>query len=307
VWLDTELLWFREGIRIPALAGLAPAPLPSFGPPPGLVASRTRRAAKKRRRTVRRVGAAALVISPAVLLPVKALRSESGSRIQLEDPPSLTFRLNPPGEVGSIFVPRHEAPISRGAGAKPKHESSARRAELYPKVEWHSGISVGLPYEGHLIGGTQLPIDGPNWVTWDPVTDSVPNQPDRLYGNEHTIHTIISVIDAYRIADPGAPRVVVGDISLKGGGPMTDEHVSHQNGLDVDIYYPRLDGTLRAPTAVDQIDRKLAQDLLDRFVAAGAQMIFVGYDTGLHGPSGVVIPYPNHDNHMHVRFPPPGG
>ena len=85
-----------------------------------------------------------------------------------------------------------------------------------------------------------------------------------------------------------------------------DEHASHQNGLDVDIYYPRLDRRLRAPIATSQIDHHLAQDLLDRFVAAGAQMIFVGYSAGLHGPSDVVIPYPNHENHMHVRFPPPG-
>ena len=160
---------------------------------------------------------------------------------------------------------------------------------------------------GSLIDGTQLPIDGPDWVTWDPVTDSVPNEPDRLYGNERTIRTIIAVTDAYRAANPEAPRVVVGDISRKGGGPMTDEHVSHQNGLDVDIYYPRARRELRAPTSPDQIDRRLAQDLVDRFVAAGAQMVFVGFSTGLHGPSGVVIPYPNHENHMHVRFPPPGG
>ena len=44
----------------------------------------------------------------------------------------------------------------------------------------------------------------------------------------------------------------------------------------------------------------------DRFVAAGAQMIFVGYQTGLRGPGGVVVPYPNHEDHMHVRFPNPG-
>jgi murein endopeptidase len=31
-----------------------------------------------------------------------------------------------------------------------------------------------------------------------------------------------------------------------------DEHVSHQNGLDVDVYYPRLDGALRAPVATDR-------------------------------------------------------
>jgi murein endopeptidase len=127
-----------------------------------------------------------------------------------------------------------------------------------------------------------------------------------LYGNEHTIRAIVSVTDAYRAANPGAPRVVIGDISLQGGGPMTDEHVSHQNGLDVDVYFPRLDGKLRAAVAPDEIDHRLAQDLVDRFVAAGAQMIFVGYSTGLHGPAGVVIPYEGHEYHMHVRFPPPG-
>jgi murein endopeptidase len=85
---------------------------------------------------------------------------------------------------------------------------------------------------------------------------------------------------------------------------MTDEHASHQNGLDVDVYFPRLDGALRAPRAPDQIDRALAQDLLDRFVAAGAQVVFVGHSTGLRGPAGVVVPYQGHENHMHVRFPP---
>ena len=82
-----------------------------------------------------------------------------------------------------------------------------------------------------------------------------------------------------------------------------EAHVSHQNGLDVDIYYPRLDGSLREPRLPDANDRPLAQDLLDRFLAAGAHMVFVGYSTGLHGPARVVIPYPNHENHMHVRFP----
>ena len=173
------------------------------------------------------------------------------------------------------------------------------------RIDWHRATSVGLPYAGHLVGGTQLPVTGQDWVTWNPVTDSVPNLGYRLYGNEHTIRTIISVFAAYREAHPRAPKLVVGDISFRNGGTM-DEHASHQNGLDVDIYYPRLDRHLSAPIATSQIDHHLAQDLLDRFVAAGAQMIFVGYSAGLHGPSDVVIPYPNHENHMHVRFPPPG-
>jgi murein endopeptidase len=173
-------------------------------------------------------------------------------------------------------------------------------------MHWREASSHGLPYAGSLADGTQLPVEGPDWVTWNPVADTVPNEPHRLYGHERTIRTVMSVIAAYRAANPGAPRVVVGDISFRGGGPM-EAHVSHQNGLDVDVYYPRLDGTLRAPRLSRQVDRKLAQDLLDRFVAAGAQMVFVGYATGLHGPTRVVIPYPNHENHLHVRLRPPRG
>ena len=66
------------------------------------------------------------------------------------------------------------------------------------------------------------------------------------------------MVAAYRAANPDAPRVVIGDISFKGGGVM-DEHASHQNGLDVDVYYPRRDGALREPTSPDEIDHRLAQ------------------------------------------------
>jgi murein endopeptidase len=156
-----------------------------------------------------------------------------------------------------------------------------------------------------LENGTQLPVEGPDWVTWNPNTDSRPNLPGRLYGHENTIRTIIKVLARYRRAHPSAPRVVVGDISLHSGGVM-DQHVSHENGLDVDIYYPRRDRWLQAPTSTAQIDRRLSQDLLDGFVAAGASKIFVGYATDLRGPRGIVTPYPNHENHMHVRFRNPG-
>ena len=147
-----------------------------------------------------------------------------------------------------------------------------------PTIEWHHARSLGLPYGGSLIDGTQLPIKGPDWVTWDPITDSVPNLPHRLYGNEHTIRAIVKVARAYRGAHPH----------------------------DVDVYFPRRDHRLRAPTTTRQIDRRLAQDLLDRFVAAGAQYVFVGYSTGLRGRSEVVVPWPGHEYHMHVRFRRPG-
>jgi hypothetical protein len=50
----------------------------------------------------------------------------------------------------------------------------------------------------------------------------------------------------------------------------------------------------------------LSQELVDRFVRAGADVIFVGPNTGLRGPPGVVQPLVQHDNHLHVRLPAAG-
>ncbi|MCS7008173.1 MAG: penicillin-insensitive murein endopeptidase, partial [Gaiellaceae bacterium] len=179
------------------------------------------------------------------------------------------------------------------------------RALERPRIAWGQATSHGLPYAGSLSGGTQLPVEGPGWVTWNPNRDRMPNAPHRLYGHERVVRTLLDVLESYHAAHPDAPRVVVGDLSLREGGPM-DQHRSHENGLDVDVYYPRLDRRLRPPRAPDEIDRELAQDLVDRFVAAGAELVFVGYRSGLRGPSEVVVPYPNHEDHLHVRFPNPG-
>jgi hypothetical protein len=293
LWLDVDVLWFGERDGAAAVAGFVLPPLPRFEPA-GLAASRQRREAWRRRRRAR---ATALMLLPVVMVPPALFRSGgAGARVIADDPPSLAFRLDTrTGEAARSVPSTRTLKRSRDAAA-------ASRSDRSPQIEWRNATSVGLWWSGSLIAGTQLPVEGPDWVTWNPVTDSVPNAPRRLYGNERTIRTIVSVIEAYRAANPRAPRVVVGDISFEDGGPM-DAHVSHQNGLDVDIYYPRLDGGLRAPRLPRAIDRRLSQDLLDRFIAAGATMVFVGYSTDLHGPPRVVIPYPNHENHMHVRFP----
>jgi hypothetical protein len=297
VWLDTEL-WFPEGAAVRAAAGFPIASIPSEALPPGLAASRRRREAWERDRIARRAKASAMALSPAVVFALAALRADGklGAAFAVEDPPSLTFRF----DNGIVEAAERDVPRPKQAHRKVAHESAS------PKIAWHHARSIGLPYGGSLSHGTQLPVKGADWVTWNPITDSRPNAPKRLYGDERTIRAILSVTRAYRAAHPHAPRVVIGDISREGGGSM-DDHASHQNGLDVDVYFPRLDRALRAPTTAGEIDHRLAQDLLKRFVAVGAQMIFVGYSTGLHGPAGVVIPYPGHEYHMHVRLPPRGG
>jgi hypothetical protein len=298
VWLETDVLWFREQRLAAALPdGAGVVELPRFGPAEsGLDASRRRRlaaqTARRRRLATRTVPAVALVVGSATMLPIAAFRSREGAQAGVlpEDPPSLAFRID-----DFSFRP-----------PEPEPEPAARaESAQHVRIEWNHATSIGLQYAGRLVDGTQLPVEGADWVTWNPNTDSSPNLPGRLHGHERTIRAILSVLAGYRAAHPGAPRVVVGDISLRDGGRM-DQHVSHQNGLDVDVYYPRLDRHLSAPIAARQVDRHLAQHLLDGFLAAGAKVVFVGYSTGLRGPSGVVVPYPSHENHMHVRFASPG-
>ena len=165
-----------------------------------------------------------------------------------------------------------------------------------------------MPWDGRLVGGVRLPAESDDFVTWDHVHKRSPNPGWRRYGNARLIRMLTRVLVDYQAEHPGAARVVVGDLSRPHGGEFGRRfgppgHASHQNGLDADVYYPRRDGRERPPTARRQIDHGLAQDLLDRFVAAGAVKVFVGPRLGLTGPPAVVEPLPAyHDNHMHVRI-----
>ena len=297
IWFDLDALWFRESpdpdavsleVNAPAFYGLSADAL-AAPVPDGLAQSRRRRADLRRRRNARKTRTAAIVVGPAVLFGLASPRlgSASGAGEPLaQDPPSTTLT---PILDEIIPLPR--------VSAKQQEEEEP----TFHQVRWNRATSHGLPYAGRLSDGTQLPLEGPSWVTWNPVADHVPNRPDRLYGTERTIRTLLAVLTAYRAADEDAPQVVVGDISFRAGGPM-ELHRSHQNGLDVDVYYPRRDGRPRPPTEAGQIDHRRSQALLDRFLAAGAAKVFVGYALGLDGPGDVVIPYPNHGDHMHVRF-----
>lgn len=179
-----------------------------------------------------------------------------------------------------------------------------------PRIEWHDSVAVGTPENGSLIHGVQLPAAGNSFFTWDPVLKRRPDRDWRRWGTDELVKTTLRVVRGYHRAHPNAPRVGIGDLSLPEGGYFGPEvgggigHGTHQNGLNVDVYYPRLDRRERPPRRVEQIDVPLAQDLVDRFVRAGAVQIFVGPSTPLTGPPEVVSPLVNHDNHLHVVIAP---
>ena len=187
--------------------------------------------------------------------------------------------------------------------------SAARKTPLPPAmaVPQVGSLAIGRPNRGRLVNGLQLPGTGPDWVTYDPILHQVPNRPDRRWGTDRLLAFLLFVLRDYRLANPGAPPVLIGDLSLPYGGPFGSDfgglgHASHQNGLDVDVVYPRRDGQLRPPDKVADVDRALAQDLVSRFVGAGAQFVFVGTRVGLGGPPEVVQAIPHHNDHVHVRI-----
>ena len=128
----------------------------------GLEESRRRRlaakSARKRRLATRTVPAMALVLGSATMLPIAAFRQSSGGRdgaALQEDPPSLTFRLGPARlELPEPLFLRQGAPVRQAVRAR------LTPATVAARVDWHRATSVGLPYAGHLVGGTQLPVDG---------------------------------------------------------------------------------------------------------------------------------------------------
>jgi murein endopeptidase len=171
-----------------------------------------------------------------------------------------------------------------------------------PGVDWRRSVSLGEPSGGRLVRGVKFPAEGEHFFTWDPLLHRVPNRADRRWGSDRLVRLLLEIVREYAVAHPDAPRVGIGDLSRRGGGPFGPVHVSHQNGLDADVYYPRLDRAERPPLRVSQIDRRLAQDLVDRFVAAGPELVYVGPNTGFSGPRGIVRVLWNHDNHLHVRI-----
>lgn len=177
----------------------------------------------------------------------------------------------------------------------------------YTPVVYQPSIAKGKPNKGRLLGGVQLPDQGPDFFTWDSIYETSPNRPWRRWGTGRLIALVLRVSQEYRLANPDAPRVGIQDLSRPRGGFFGRRygglgHASHQNGLDVDIAYPRLDRQELGVTAPWQIDRILAQDLVDRLELAGAEYVFVGPRTKLDTTGPVVQKLVFHDDHMHVRI-----
>ena len=120
-------------------------------------------------------------------------------------------------------------------------------AQRDPGIQWRDSRALGTPSAGRLVRGVRFPAAGSRFFTWDPLLHRRPDRPGRRWGTDLLVRKVPHVVSGYAASHPSAPRLGIGDLSRRLGGPFGPRHASHQNGLDVDVYYPRRDRRERPP------------------------------------------------------------
>lgn len=98
--------------------------------------------------------------------------------------------------------------------------------------------SIGGPSNGCLQGGVELPAAGDGFV-------SIRRHRNRYFGHSQTVAFIRELASA-TAERTGGRLLMVGDIAQPRGGRMSSSHVSHQNGLDVDVWLTLADSPRQA-------------------------------------------------------------
>jgi penicillin-insensitive murein endopeptidase len=88
--------------------------------------------------------------------------------------------------------------------------------------------TIGGPSNGCLRGAQALAPSGDGFV-------SIRRHRNRYYGHPETIAFVQEVAETVR-DQTGGRLIMVGDLAQPRGGRMASSHVSHQNGLDVDVW-----------------------------------------------------------------------
>ena len=178
---------------------------------------------------------------------------------------------------------------------------------------------------GCLAGAVQLPETGPGYQT-------IRNDKTAFWGAPHTVQGVQTLaVNAQRA---GLAELYIGEFSRPRGGPIAGGHVSHQAGLDADIYFdlsakPALSTAQRAnlaPAGLVRADRRgtdparwreeharllhLAASLpqVDRILVNFAiKRQLCENVTGDRAWLRLIRPWYGHAAHFHIRFRCPPG
>lgn len=211
------------------------------------------------------------------------------------------------------------------SAAGPTAASEIPAKTLFSRAENPAPLAartIGYYTRGCVAGAVALAVDGPEW-------QAMRLSRNRYWGMPQLVDFIEKLARDSRALD-GWPGLMVGDLGQPRGGPTPTDHVSHQSGLDVDIWFdPMPDrrltaqeretisaGSVLVSGSNNELDMAKWPEGLDRVLkrAAGypeVQRILVnpGVKKLLCDRAGddrawlrKIRPWYKHDDHMHVRL-----
>lgn len=126
-------------------------------------------------------------------------------------------------DIGTLN-PQPLPPLAKEDSTVPARQLFGRKTTPVPMA----ARSIGKYSRGCLAGGMALPVNGPTW------------QVMRLSRNRNWANPkMIEVLERISAKVPkiGWRGLLVGDMAQPRGGPMLTGHVSHQIGLDADVWF----------------------------------------------------------------------
>jgi LysM repeat protein len=257
---------------------------------------------------------------------LKADRIFPGQTIDIGAPrPKVVFRLER-GDTLLAAANRYgvsSRDVARwNANLKTTNPQPGTSIRIYTRDPVSASQAIGPTNRGRLENGLRLPQH----------RGYVIRTPARAYGTEETNRWIVDAFDVVDRKFKHTKVVRIHDISDRDGGRLRD-HKSHQNGRDADISYyqthcPR-SGCRFAEFRSSELDVARQWALLEHWLRRGqAEMIFIDYrlqaklyryakrkgvpksqldrwiqyPRGKYEPRGVIRHFPNHEDHLHVRF-----
>lgn len=177
-------------------------------------------------------------VAPAAPAPTPAAPSEASAPTPA--PPAISpspAASAPPTDAATTTTPSvpetaAAAPLPQARPTVSESIDATPAKTLFSRVQLPSlgkAMAIGYYPRGCLSGGVELPINGPTWQV-------MRISRNRNWGHPELVHFLERFAPLASKAT-GWKGILVGDMAQPRGGPLPFGHLSHQIGLDVDIWF----------------------------------------------------------------------